>query len=76
MSNSQNLNKLCHSLGSLEAQLVALNANFVHLQEVLRNLSDRVGAIERRNAFWQGKIAGLAVVMTFIGYVLSLVLKG
>ena len=67
-----NINRLCHSLGSLEAQIAALNANIVQLQASLLSLNKRVGALERKSAFWQGKFAALLGILAFIGCVMNL----
>ena len=70
-----NLNKLCHSLGSLESQICSLNANFSDLKKSLLNISKRVGVLENKYAMWRGKVIAILGVATLIGYFINLATK-
>ena len=70
----ENLNRLCHSLGSLEAQIIALNDNLRDLRGSLTSISIRVAALENKYAFWNGKIAGIIAISGIVIYVANLII--
>ena len=66
------LNKLCHSLGNLEAQISALNDNLRDLRCSLTLITKRVCALERQYAFWNGKVAGIIAISSITIYWVNL----